>query len=84
MFTAIISAIAAAMPGIGEPPAQTADIECVYEYCTTNEKGQREVYSTILQIGRRSAKFTDYSTFQPAFPKQFLTRQIISSQPTDF
>ncbi len=64
MFTVIISAIAAAMPGIGEPPAQTADIECVYEYCTTNEKGQREVYSTILQIGRRSAKFTDYSTFQ--------------------
>ena len=55
----IISAIVAALPS-----TQTADIECVYEYCTTNEKGQRDVYSTILQIGKKSAKFIDYSTYQ--------------------
>ncbi len=64
MFTMIIYAVVAAVSGIGEPSEQTADIECVYEYCTTNEKGQRDVYSTILQVGKKSAKFTDYSTYQ--------------------
>ena len=34
----IVSAVVAAMPGIGEPSVQTADIECVYEYCTIDEK----------------------------------------------
>lgn len=64
MFSMIVSAVVAAMPGIGGPSVQTADIECVYEYCTIDDKGRKDVYSTILQIGSRSAKFTDYSTFQ--------------------
>lgn len=63
MFSMIVSAAVAAMPGIGGPSVQTADIECVYEYCTIDDKERKDVYSTILQIGSRSAKFTDYSTF---------------------
>ena len=64
MFTMIVSAVVAAVLGIGELSAQTADIECVYEYRTYDDKEREDVYSTILQVGRRSAKFEDYSTFQ--------------------
>lgn len=65
MIAMIISAVVAAVQGIGGPSEeQTADIECVYEYRTSDDKGREDVYSTILQVGKRSAKFVDYSTFQ--------------------
>ena len=64
MIAMIISAVVAAVQGIGGPSEQTADIECVYEYRTSDDKGREDVYSTILQVGRKSAKFVDYSTFQ--------------------
>ena len=64
MIAMIISAVVAAVQGIGGPSEQTADIECVYEYRTSDDKGRKDVYSTILQVGRKSAKFVDYSTFQ--------------------
>lgn len=65
MIAMIISAVVAAVQGIGGPSEErTADIECVYEYRTSDDKGREDVYSTILQVGKRSAKFVDYSTFQ--------------------
>ena len=64
MIAMIISAVVAAVQGIGGPSERMADIECVYEYRTSDDKGREDVYSTILQVGKRSAKFVDYSTFQ--------------------
>lgn len=38
--------------------------DCLYEYTVKASNGNREVYSTILQIGSTSALFSDYLAFQ--------------------
>ena len=43
--------------------AQTT-YECMYEYQVKNKKSGIDTYSTILQIGGRTAKFMDYSSYQ--------------------
>lgn len=40
------------------------EYECIYEYQVKNTKGSIDATSTILQIGRNTAKFSDYTTFQ--------------------
>ena len=41
-----------------------ASYECLYEYQVTNEKGDRDTYATILQIGSHAARFLDYTAYQ--------------------
>ena len=36
------------------------EYECIYEYQVKNTKGSIDATSTILQIGRNTAKFSDY------------------------
>ena len=40
------------------------EYECIYEYQMKNDKGSSDATSTILQIGRNSAMFSDYTAFQ--------------------
>lgn len=42
----------------------TDEYECIYEYQVKNDKGTSDATSTILQIGRTTALFSDYTTFQ--------------------
>ena len=50
MIAMIISAVVAAVQGIGGPSEQTADIECVYEYRTSDDKGREDVYLSLIHI----------------------------------
>lgn len=40
------------------------EYECIYEYQVKNDKGSSDVTSTILQIGRNVAMFSDYTAFR--------------------
>lgn len=40
------------------------EYECIYEYQVKNNKGSSDVTSTILQIGRNIAMFSDYTAFR--------------------
>lgn len=40
------------------------EYECIYEYQVKNDKGSSDVTSTILQIGRNIAMFSDYTAFR--------------------
>ena len=42
----------------------TDEYECIYEYQVKNDKGSSDATSTILQIGRNTATFSDYTAFQ--------------------
>ena len=42
----------------------TDEYECIYEYQVKNSKGSSDATSTILQIGRNTALFSDYTAFQ--------------------
>ena len=42
----------------------TDEYECIYEYQMKNSKGSSDATSTILQIGRNTAMFSDYTAFQ--------------------
>ena len=42
----------------------TDEYECLYEYQVKNDKGSSDATSTILQIGRNTATFSDYTAFQ--------------------
>ena len=45
MIAMIISAVVAAVQGIGGPSEErTADIECVYEYRTSDDKGREDAF----------------------------------------
>ena len=46
------------------------EYECIYEYQVKNTKGSIDATSTILQIGRNTAKFSDYTTFQARHKKR--------------
>lgn len=47
--------------GVSTP---TDEYECIYEYHVKNTKGSSDATSTILQIGRNAAMFSDYTAFQ--------------------
>lgn len=40
------------------------EYECIYEYQVKNDNGSSDATSTILQIGRNMAMFSDYTAFQ--------------------
>lgn len=40
------------------------EYECIYEYQVKNDKGSSDATSTILQIGRNVAMFSDYTAFR--------------------
>lgn len=42
----------------------TDEYECIYEYQVKNSKGSSDATSTILQIGRNTAMFSDYTAFK--------------------
>lgn len=44
------------------------EYECIYEYQMKNDKGSSDATSTILQIGRNSAMFSDYTAFKQTLP----------------
>ena len=63
LLTAAVSLTAVAF-GQNASSSPVDEYECIYEYQVKNTKGSIDATSTILQIGRNTAKFSDYTTFQ--------------------
>lgn len=62
----LITAICLTSETYGQKTSSSSvdEYECIYEYQMKNDKGSSDVTSTILQIGRNSAMFSDYTAFQ--------------------
>lgn len=63
LLTAAVSLTSVAF-GQNASSSPIDEYECIYEYQVKNTKGSIDATSTILQIGRNTAKFSDYTTFQ--------------------
>lgn len=62
----LITAICLTSETFGQKTSSSSvdEYECIYEYQMKNDKGSSDATSTILQIGRNSAMFSDYTAFQ--------------------
>lgn len=62
----LITAICLTSETFGQKTSSSSvdEYECIYEYQMKNDKGSSDVTSTILQIGRNAAMFSDYTAFQ--------------------
>ena len=68
----LITAICLTSETYGQKTSSSSvdEYECIYEYQMKNDKGSSDVTSTILQIGRNSAMFSDYTAFQADSKRQ--------------
>lgn len=62
----LITAICLTSETFGQKTSSSSvdEYECIYEYHVKNTKGSSDATSTILQIGRNAAMFSDYTAFQ--------------------
>lgn len=60
----LITAICLTSETFGQKTSSSSvdEYECIYEYHVKNTKGSSDATSTILQIGRNAAMFSDYTT----------------------